>query len=315
MSARAEKASLGIDLGASKAIIGVLRADGSIISRTKTDIREVKGDRTALLELICDEARRVLSAAGMPLEDIGFIGMGVPGTVDPATNRVLYAPNLQWRDVEVDDVMKRRLGRCASLVQDSRAAALAEYLQGAARGEKVVACLTLGTGIGSGIIINGRIHHGAFNAAGETGHLVVEENGEACGCGGRGCLEAYASGLAIVREARKVESWSDAAGIQNAEVVFERAAAGDAAALRIIDSVVRHLGMGIVNLANILGPGIVVLSGGMCTQDALLVSPVKEYVMSRAYPTILAGGAFRVEKALLGEDAPMIGAALLYKGM
>ena len=307
-------ASLGIDLGASKAIIGLLDSSGAILSRTKLDIRGARADKAALLDLVCVKAVEVLSAAGVTLKDVGFIGMGVPGTVDPVTHRV-FAPNLHWQDAEVDDVLLRCFGQRVHLVQDSRAAALAEYLQGAAQGEEIAACLTLGSGIGSGIIIGGRIHQGAFNAAGETGHIIVEENGEPCACGRAGCLEAYSSGLAIVREARKVAAWSDRLDIQKAEVVFERAAAGDTDALRIIDSVVRHLGIGIVNLVNILGPSIVVLSGGMCSQEELLLTPVRKYVLRRAYLTILGGGALRVEKALLGEDAPMIGAALLYTGM
>jgi glucokinase len=217
--------------------------------------------------------------------------------------------------VEVEQVLRRHFGQRAILVQDARAAALAEYLQGAARGEKITACVTLGTGIGCGIIIGGRIHNGAFNAMGELGHTIVEENGVPCACGRWGCLEAYASGTAIVREARKVASWSDRERIERAEIVFERAAAGDAEALRIIDGVVRHLVIGIVNLVDIVGPSIVVLSGGMCTQEKLLIKPLKENVMRRTYPTILGGGALRIEKALLGEDAPMIGAGLLYKAL
>jgi glucokinase len=308
-------ASLVIDLGGTKAIIGVLDASGAVIAKTKIDIRGCKGNCGEMLELICGEAAGVLSAAGMTARDIGFIGMGVPGTVDAATNRVIFAPNLAWHDVEVEQVLQRHFGQRAILVQDCRAAALAESLLGVARGERITACVTLGTGIGCGIVIDGRIYHGAFNAMGELGHIIVEENGEPCACGRWGCLEAYASGLAIVREARKVPSWGDRQRIDKAEIVFQRAAAGDADALRIIQGVVRHLGMGLVNLVDIVGPGIVVLSGGMCSQEELLIRPVKEYVMRRAYPTILGAGALRLEKALLGEDAPMIGAGLLYKGL
>jgi glucokinase len=307
-------ASLGIDLGASKAIIGALDAAGNILSKSKVDIRGCAGDSGKVLPLVAAEAARVCAAAGLSLSDIGFIGMGVPGTVDREKNRVIYAPNLDWHDVEVDPVMRGRLGQSAVLVQDSWAGALAEYLRGAARGHRVVACITLGTGIGTGIIIDGKIYHGAYNALGETGHLVVEDDGEPCGCGRRGCVEAYASGRGIVRAARAVQAWSDRESIHDAEVVFQRAAAGDPEARRIIDSAVRHLGMGIVNTINVLGPGIVVLSGGMCTQEELLVAPVRDYVMRRAYTTILAGGALRIVTALLGEEAPMIGAALLYKG-
>lgn len=311
----AGNASVGVDLGASKANIGILDASGAVLSKAKLDIRESRRDSAATAELICSQAARLIAEAGLRVEEVGFIGMGVPGTIDPATNGIVFAPNLGWRDVNVDAVFQKRLGRRPLLVQDARAAALAEYLQGAGVGAEVAVCLTLGTGIGSGIIMGGKIYGGAFNTAGEIGHVVVEQDGEQCECGQRGCLEAYASGTAIVRAARNVEAWSDRGSIDKAEVVFERAASGDRHALWIIDRAVQHLGMGIVSIVNMLSPDVVIISGGMCEQEALLVSPVREYVIRHAYGAAVPHGAFRLEKARLGEDAPMIGAALLYQGL
>ncbi len=308
-------ASVGIDVGASKANIGVLDGAGTILAKTKLDIRGRKGDCDGTIDLICGEVERLFAASGLSMEGIGFIGMGVPGTIDSTKNRVVFAPNLGWRDAAVDHVFKRHFRRRAVLVQDARAAALAEYLQGAGKGEPVVVCLTLGTGIGAGIILDGRIYNGGFNTSGEIGHVIVEEDGERCECGQDGCLEAYASGTAIVRAARRVEKWSDRQSIERAEVVFARAAAGDGEARRIIDGVVRYLGMGIVNVVNMLSPNVVVISGGMCEQEELLITPVRQYVMRRAYSVAAHADGFRIEKAMLGEDAPMIGAALLYRGM
>ncbi|HVP17475.1 MAG TPA: ROK family protein [Spirochaetia bacterium] len=314
-AAGTERASVGIDLGASKANIGVLDDSGTILAKARLDIRARKRDTSGTAELICAEAARIMAEAGVGPADVGFIGMGVPGTIDPNANLIVFAPNLGWRDVSVDSVFEKLLGRRPVLVQDARAAALAEYLQGAGVGAQVAVCLTLGTGIGCGIIMGGRIYGGAFNTAGEIGHVVVEQDGEPCQCGQRGCLEAYASGTAIVRAARNVEAWSGRGSIDKAEVVFERAAAGDLEARRIIDRAVRYLGMGIVSIVNMLSPDVVIISGGMCEQEALLVSPVREYVTRRAYGAAVRPGAFRLEKARLGEDAPMIGAALLYHGL
>ncbi len=308
-------ASIGIDIGASKANIGVLGANGAILAKTKIDIRGLKNDSDATLEAICVETAKVVDGAGIAMDRIGFVGLGVPGTVESAGGRILYAPNLGWRDVRVGDQFRRRLGRTPGLVQDARAAALAECLLGAGRGEPVVICLTLGTGIGAGIILGGKIFNGGLNTAGEVGHMIVQQDGEPCGCGRSGCLEAYASGTAIVRAARKLGKWNDVPGMDKAESVFDKARAGDGDARGIVERAARYLGIGIVNIVNILSPNVVIISGGMCEQEDLLIRPVREYVAANAYTLTVQTGAFRIVKAALGEDAPMIGAALLHRGL
>lgn len=304
--------SIGIDLGASKANIGLLDAAGGIVRKSRLDVREAKGNRVGTIELIFKEAERILLGLGVGLGDIGFIGMGVPGTVDREGRRVLLAPNLGWKDFCVHDLVRERFKVHVRLIQDGRAAALAEYLLGAGRGEPVLVCVTLGTGIGSGIIIGGKVFDGAFGTAGEIGHVVVQEDGIRCGCGRRGCLEAYASGTAILKAARILEGGD---GIDGAKDVFDRARAGDGEAARIIRDAARYLGRALVNAVNILSPNAVIISGGMCEQEELLLRPVQDYVMRNAYSLATRNGSFRVVKASLGEDAPMIGAGSLYKGV
>jgi glucokinase len=308
-------ASIGIDIGASKANIGVLDANGAILAKAKIDIRGLKDDSDATLEAICVETAKVVDGAGIAMDRIGFVGLGVPGTVDPAGGRILYAPNLGWRDVSMEERFRGHFGRTARLVQDARAAALAECLLGAGRGEPVVVCLTLGTGIGAGIILDGKIYNGGFNTSGEVGHMIVQQDGEPCGCGRLGCLEAYASGTAIVRAARKLGRWDGVPGMDKAEAAFDKARAGDVDARGIVERAARYLGIGIVNIVNILSPSVVIISGGMCEQEDLLIRPVRDYVAANAYPLAVASGGFRIVKAALGEDAPMIGAALLYRGL
>jgi glucokinase len=304
--------SLGIDLGASKANIGVLDAAGEVVRKSRLDVREAKGNRVETIELIFKEAERILLGLGLGLGDLGFIGMGVPGTVDPEGRRVLLAPNLGWKDFGVHDLVRERFKVHVRLIQDGSAAALAEYLLGAGRGEPVLVCVTLGTGIGCGIIIGGKVYGGAFKTAGEIGHVVVEEDGIQCGCGQRGCLEAYASGTAIMKAAGVLEGRDR---IDGARMVFDRARAGDGGAARIIRDAAAYLGVALVNVVNMLSPNAVIISGGMCEQEELLLRPVRDYVMRRAYPLAIPGGSFRVAKASLGEDAPMIGAGSLYKGV
>jgi glucokinase len=304
--------SIGIDLGASKAIIGLLDATGEVVRKSRLDMREKRGDRVVTIELIFKEAERLLHGLGIGLGDIGFIGMGVPGTVDREGRQILLAPNLGWKDFRVHDLVYERFKVHVRLIQDGSAAALAEYLHGTGKGESVIICVTMGTGIGSGIIIDGKIYSGAFNTAGEIGHVVVQEDGIQCGCGQRGCLETYASGTAIMKAAGKLEGGS---GIDGAKMVFDRARDGDGEAARIIRDAARYLGSALVNVVNMLSPNVVVISGGMCEQEELLLRPVQDYVMRKAYPLAIRNETFRVVKASLGEDAPMIGAGSLYKGV
>ena len=305
--------SIGIDMGASNVRIGLLDAGGTLISRRKADIREMKSDSSATLRFINGEAEALVADAHLHPRDIGFIGFGFPGTVDDSAHRVSFAPNLGWRDVHVGESLPGFPNAALTLVQDARAAAFAEYLVGAGREEPVIVCITLGTGIGAGIIMNGKVFHGAFNTSGEIGHLIVQENGLACGCGQSGCMEVYCSGTAIMNAARQ-SATGPGEEVRSAEEVFRRARDGDSAARGIISRAAHYLGIGIVNLVNLLSPNAVILSGGMCEQEELLIRPVREFVLSHAYGLSVRTPAFRLVKAMLGEESPMIGAGMIYKG-
>jgi glucokinase len=305
--------SIGIDVGASKVRIGLLDAAGSLVGKRKADIRDMKSDSAATLRFIRSQAEAVAADAGLAPADIDFIGLGFPGTVNDAGQVISFAPNLGWKNVRVGEHFGSFPRATLTLVQDARAAAFAEYLLGAGRGEPIVVCITLGTGIGAGIVIDGKVFHGAFNTAGEIGHMIVQENGLPCACGQRGCLEAYSSGTAIVNAARRAGKLT-VQEIPNAEEVFRRGRAGDAAALAVIGVAARSLGVGIVNVANLLSPNAVILSGGMCEQEELLIRPVREFVLAHAYSLSVRTPAFRVVKAMLGEDSPMIGAGMIYRG-
>jgi glucokinase len=305
--------SMGIDMGASNVRVGLLDAGGALIGRRKADIREMKSDSSATLRFIRAEAEALVADARLRPRDIGFIGFGIPGTVDDSGRRVSFAPNLGWRDVSVGESFACFPDAALTLVQDARAAAFAEYLLGAGREAPVIVCITLGTGIGAGIIMNGKVFHGAFNTSGEIGHLIVQEDGLACGCGQSGCMEVYCSGTAIMNAARRAAA-GPGEEVSSAEEVFRRARDGDSAASGIISRAAHYLGIGIVNVVNLLSPNAVILSGGMCEQEDLLIRPVREFVLSHAYGLSVRTPAFRLVKAMLGEDSPMIGAGMIYKG-
>lgn len=311
---KAIRHSIGIDVGASNGRIGILDAGGRLLGKRKADIREMKRSSAATMEFISREAEGAVRDAGLRPEDIGFIGLGFPGTVDDARQSILFAPNLGWTDVHIDPYFRAFPAARVALVQDARAAAFAEYLLGAGKGEPVLVCITLGTGIGGGIVIDGRAFHGGLNTAGEIGHMLVQENGLRCACGKSGCLEAYCSGTAIVNAARQLPGVRREGGVSSAEQVFRLARDGDADCLDVIRRCAHYLGIGIVNVVNLFSPTSVVLSGGMCEQEELLIRPVREFVLAHAYSLSVRSPGFRIGKASLGEDSPMIGAGMLYRG-
>jgi glucokinase len=307
--------SAGIDVGASKVRIGILDSEGRLLVRRTADIRDRRGESAAALEFIRGETAAAVREAGLPPEKIDFIGLGFPGTVDEAGQSIDFAPNLGWRNVAVAPHFRGFSRASLGLIQDARAAAFGEYLLGSGRGTRVLVCITLGTGIGAGIVMDGRIYHGSFNTAGEVGHMLVEEDGLACACGRSGCLEAYSSGTAIVKAARQWKRWNGGPALQEAVEVFRLAADGDAEARALVARAGRFLGLGIVNVVNLLSPDAVIISGGMCGQEELLLSPVRQYVLAHAYALSVREGRFRLVRAELGEDAPMIGAGMIYRGL
>jgi glucokinase len=305
--------SMGIDMGASNVRIGVLDAAGTLIHRRRGDIRGLKADSAATLRFIRAEAEAAAADAGLAARDIGFVGLGVPGTVDDAGEGIAFAPNLAWRNVPVGKTFPGFPWAALTIVQDTRAAAFGEYLLGAGAREPVVVCITLGTGIGAGIVMDGKVYHGAFNTSGEIGHIIVEQrDGLPCSCGQSGCLETVSSGTAIVNAARRAWGGNESHP-RSAEEVFQEAREGDAAARDIIARAAQCLGIGIVNLVNLLSPNVVVLSGGMCEQEDLLIAPVRDFVLRHAYSLIVGASGVRVVKAALGEDAPMIGAGMMHR--
>lgn len=310
------KLSIGVDLGGTNIKFGLIDPSGRVVLRSKEKTRAGRGS-AAIVESIIDGIDALLMKSDIGIEDLDGIGFGVPGTVDPKSGIVVFAPNLKWRDFELVKHIHQAFDVAICIAQDTRAAAWSEFLIGAGKGYSSVASVTLGTGIGCGMVLNGSIFHGAFNTAGEFGHMIVELNGKPCNCGRRGCLEAHAGGLAIVRDARKVVdnisllAQKDIGDI-GVDDVFRLALEGNTQAREITDRVVNYLGMGLVNLINLNSIALVSISGGISNApDDLLLNPLIEFVQARSYE--LVADKVKLCKSQLGEDAPMIGAALLYR--
>jgi glucokinase len=306
----------GVDLGGTNIKFGLFDEHDRILLQDKARTDPGRGSK-AVLQTIVDGIQKVLAESSSGSQDLASIGIGVPGTVDADSETVVYAPNIFWENVAVGCILRKAFSVPFFIAQDTRAAAWAEYLVGAGRGLHSVAAVTLGTGIGCGLVMNGHIFHGALNTAGEFGHQIVEPGGNRCNCGRRGCLEAYAGGLAIVREAcLTIPAVGDLIGKAASQVdvydVYQLAGAGNAPALELTRRVVRYVGMGLVNLINLCSVELISISGGISNApEALLMDPLVEFVRANAYVSVAR--RVRISTSALGEDAPLIGAALLYR--
>jgi glucokinase len=306
---------IGVDLGGTKLLAGTVDSRLQVHHRARRLVGST--EPSAVVELIVGAVGEALEAAP---DDVVGIGLGVPGLVEPRSGVVLDSNHLLLRDVPLRDLMAERLGLPVVVDNDANAAMLAEWRSGAARGATDAVMLTLGTGIGGGLIVGERLVHGRGGAAAELGHIVVDADGPPCPgrCPGRGCLEALVSGHAIGREGERVagETPDSALGRARAEgreisgaLVTEFAHDGDPDALAIMDEMGRRLGLGIVSLVNIFNPDVVVVGGGVIAAGEQLLAPAREVVASRALPINRAG--VRIVSAHFGAEAGMLGAACL----
>jgi glucokinase len=300
---------LGIDIGGTKVNLGVLTMAGQILGKHKFAVPSGIACEP-LMALVARESEKLLDQCGLSMRDVSFMGMGVPGSVNREQSVVLHAPNLHFVNAPCSDLMEACCGLRPVLIQDSRAAAWGEACFGEGRGSELLVCITLGTGIGCGIVYKGSIFHGALGTAGEVGHIPVVQDGRACTCGRSGCMEAYASGTGIARSA--AECLAFAGNMRSSEQIFELAHQGDAAALDIIGGAVGSLGQALTAVINTLSPDALIFSGGMCAQRELFVEPLIAYLRAHGYG-LAVGNTLKIGVSSLGSDAPMIGAAMLDK--
>lgn len=290
---------LGLDLGGTNIKGAVIEVDAdatpSVIATGSTETLAEGGPVSVV--------RRMIELGSSMADEHGPFagaGIGVPGLFDFESGEVIFLTNLpgEWEGYPLRATIADGLGIAATLINDARAFTLAEATVGAGRGCSSVVGFTLGTGIGGGLFINGRLHLGAFGVAGEVGHQTVAPDGPVCGCGNRGCLEAVARPPAIAA----------AAGRETMEEVIEGAAAGDPASVAALDQAVTYLGIGIANVLTMVGPERVVIGGGAATAGAALLDPIRSAVRDRV--TLVPPDQIEIVAAELGNEAGAIGAAL-----
>ncbi len=306
---------IGIDLGGTTMKAGLVDFDGNILRQS---VRPTKAGRgyNEIINDIAGQIEELSALGGVKTGGIHSIGVGVPGVVDSKTGRVEFCANLSWNNVELGEELFSRLKRKVYVENDATAAGLGEHLFGATKGAENSVLMTLGTGIGSGIIIGGRVYHGSHALGAEIGHMIVGENFYDCNCGNKGCLETFASGTAISKYVRhKIvdgeKSLLTAVGGAEitAEKIFEAAKSGDALSLEAVDRLCKYLAIGIINIYNLLDPDVVALGGGVSKEGDFLLCRVREKVEKMRLIKNKKYG--EIVLAALGNKAGIIGSAFL----
>jgi glucokinase len=317
MAGDIETLALGVDLGSSKILTAVVDAQGEILSRDEVATL-VTREREALIQCVLDSAHRALNQANIDISEICAIGVGAAGISNPEAGILFTSPNLPaLRNILLRDIMQERLGKKTFLLNDANAAALGEFYFGAARGIYNFIYITVSTGIGAGIVIDGRVYTGAIGAAGEVGHMTVDHNGPICNCGNRGCWETLASGTALAREARKqiergvktsiLEYAKEDIDKVTAQAVHSAAQQGDSLAKELIARTGYYVGIGLANLINIFNPDLIVIGGGLSSIGDMLLKPAFKVAGERAFKE--AFQAVRFASAGLGGNSGVLGAA------
>lgn len=309
---------IGIDLGGTNIKAGVVNENFEIIAKATT---KTLCPRPA--KEICDDMAKVsieaAQKAGISIDDVEWIGIGTPGIADNVNGTIPYSNNLDFHDVPVRKYIQEHINKPVYVANDANAAAYGEFVAGAAKGAKDAVCITLGTGVGAGIIVDGKILTGSNLAGAELGHIVIEVDGPQCTCGRKGCFEVFSSATGLIRMTKEAMEADPASvmhkmaaedGKVSARLAFNAMRAGDKSAKEVVDKYIKYLAAGITNAINIFQPDILCIGGGVCNEGDPLMVPMRELVKKEVYTRMLDKNT-RIEVAALGNDAGIIGAAFL----
>src|SRR3954465_7412468 len=296
MSAK-ERYIVGVDLGGTNIVAGAMPIDGTREIAMHTTPTLAEGGAESVVDRIAEMIEEVIAQTsaetGAERGDFLGVGIGSPGPLDRQKGIVIVTPNLGWKNFPLRDEIAKRVHLEATLDNDANCATLGEFWCGAAVGGRNVVGMTLGTGIGGGLILEGKLYHGASDVAGEIGHATIDSTGRRCKCGNYGCLEAYASGPAVAGRAGEA-LWEDAQSVMldlcegdasriTAQTVYDAAQRGDEIAREVVRDTARFLGTGIANLLNIINPDVVVIAGGVTRAGEALFEPLRNEVKKRAF--------------------------------
>ncbi len=293
---------IGIDLGGTNLKIALFNARCRLQSKAIISTRQFR-KKDALIAGIVDSVELLIRKNSIAKAHVAGVGLGLPGPIDVDKGMVHFFPNIPgWKEVHLSDILKKRLGVPVFIDNDANLMALAEYRSGAAVGYKNVVCLTLGTGVGAGLILEGKLYHGSTYAAGEIGHMPLNEHGPKCNCGGQACLEAYIGNNRIAAEVKR--SFKKDISL---EKVSELARSGNRKALQVWVNMGKYLGLALSSIVNLLNPDCIVIGGGVAGAGKALFDTVRKTVRERAMS--VQAKNVKIVKASLGYDAGMTGAA------
>ena len=309
---------IGIDLGGTNIKAGVVDENYNIIAKAsvKTNCprpaEEICADMAKVSLMACEEAK-------ISVDDVEWIGIGTPGIADNENGTIPYSNNLDFHDVPVRRLIQQKIDKPVYVANDANAAAYGEFVAGAAKGAVNAVCITLGTGVGAGIIIDGKIYTGSNHAGAELGHEVICVGGVQCTCGRKGCFEVYSSATGLIRMTREAAE-ADPSSLHNeyfrndgkysARHAFNAMRAGDAAGKKVVNDYIMYLAAGITNTINAFQPDILCIGGGVCNEGDALLLPLKELVAKQVYTRMIDKNT-EIVIAKLGNDAGIIGAAFL----
>lgn len=309
--------TIGVDLGGTNIAVGIVNEELKLVKKGSVPTPK---EPLAIVNAMADEIKALLSECGIPVSDVAYVGVASPGIVDRAKGEVVYANNIAFRHFPLAKHLTEQVAVPAVYLEnDANAAALGEAKAGAARGVSDSIMITLGTGVGGGIIIDGRVYMGFNCAAGELGHIVIEKGGQPCSCGRRGCWEAYSSATGLIRMTREKMEYAPTSlmhelakkeGKVSGRTAFDAMRAGDTAGAAVVDEYLSYLACGLTNMVNIFQPEILVIGGGIAGEKENLLAPLRPYLEKECY----GGGVVRTTElkiAELGNDAGIIGAACL----
>lgn len=307
---------VGIDLGGTNIVAGVVNDRHEIVAFAKCKTACPRPSE----EIVADMARMTREAvkkAGISMDEVQGVGVGSPGVCNKDTGVVERAANLGFENLPLCAMLSEMLGKKVYIENDANAAALGEFIAGAAKDVNSCVCITLGTGVGGGVIIDGKVFAGSNFAGTELGHTVIEVDGELCSCGRHGCWEAYASATGLIRQTRRAmeehrdsKMWDIAGSLDKVDgrTSFEAMRAGDAAGKAVVDRYIYYIAVGLINMINIFQPEILCVGGGICKEGETLLAPLRKYIEAEQFSKF-SEKKTKLCVAALGNDAGIIGAA------
>lgn len=310
---------IGVDLGGTNIAVGIVSEDMKIIGRGKVKTRAPR-PAAEIFDDIALAVQMAVKDAGISMDEVTSVGVGTPGSVNKDNGYIEFSNNLEFNQVPAKEMLEERIGKTIYLENDANCAALGEAIAGVGKGVGNFVAVTLGTGVGSGIIVNGKIVSGVNYAGGEMGHTVIMVNGKQCNCGRKGCWEQYASATALISQTKEAmlnnkdsKMWqlcNNNVDCASGRTAFDAMRLGDEAAKAVVDQYIYYVSVGINNIINTFQPEFICIGGGICNEGDTLLNPLKAHVENERY-SVHSKKQTKIVAAELGNDAGIFGAALL----